>query len=367
MQEKINRIWDYSLYLQLLASFSNELDFDEFNSFSQEFYTFIKNSSNNEIEKKLVIYTEKLEQYSSKIKNKYPLKKDFTIIAKEWNDLFKKNKEVLSNGIEIGWLEQFFDLKHFYKYDYYPYHFKIGLVTHKNKGEIEERFLLEDSFKSLYKAEKYFNLLNNYAQKQKAIHKKQGMIKFDNETLSDLNIIKFEISFYSRLTIISFYSFLECFVNSIGFDIFYRRKDILTEDEKNILKGSKKGRFLNLKFKIEAYQKIIRSDKTAKIVLSDDYQISEPFKTIFNVYEDLRNSSVHYSPEKTKIWIKPDDWFLKAQEFSKLTVEASMLIWNICHETKKGPDYLGRFNYKKLYESASQNIERIDEIKKNWL
>jgi hypothetical protein len=367
MQEEINRVWDFAMYMQLMASFCNEIDFDEFNLFSQGFYEFIEKSSLSEINEKLPAYEEKLNSYHDVIKDKYLIKVDYRIIAREWNDLFKYDREILSNGIFIGWLEQFIDLKNYYKYDYYPYHFKIGLAIHKGKGDIEENFLLRDAFKCLSKAQKYLFLLKHFGEKQKNDFKEKGAIKFDNETLTDLNTIKSEISFYSILTVISFYSFLECYVNSIGFDIYYRRKNELNENEKDILRGSKKGRYLNLKYKIEAFQKIARSDKSAKIILSDNYQITEPFKTIFDIYEDLRNSAVHNSPEKTKIWIKPDDWFSKADEFSKLTIDAAKIIWKVCHETNKGADYLGRFEYKTLYDMALRDEKLLNELEKKWL
>lgn len=367
MEEEINRVWDFTIYLQLMASFCAEIDFDEFNSFSQSFYEFIKESSLNEINEKLPAYDEKLNSYHSLVKDKYLKKVDFRIIATEWNGLFKTDKEILSNGIFIGWLEEFIDLKNYYKYDYYPYHFKIGLAIHKGKGDIEEHFLLRDAFKCLSKAQKYLFLLKHFGEEQKNDFKEKGAIKFDNETLTDLNTIKSEISFYSRLTIISFYSFFECYINSIGFDIYYRRKNELTENEKDILRGSKNGRFLNLKYKIEAFQKIVRSDKKAKIILSDDYQIKEPFKKFFATYEELRNSAVHNSPEKTKIWIKPYEWVLKAEEFSRLTIDASKIIWQVCHETKKGADYLGRFEYQTLYDVALQDEKHLKELEKKWL
>jgi hypothetical protein len=365
MQEKINTIWDYTLYLQLMASFCNELDFDEFNSFSLKFYDLVKTSIDNEVEQYLPAYEKKLNQYANVVKRKYPITADFRVIAKEWNDLFKTDKEVLSNGIPIGWLEQFMDLKYYYRYDYYPYHFKVGLVIHKGRADIEEHFLLKDAFKCLTKAAGYLKFLNQFGKLQQESFKKDGKIQFDKSTLSDLNLIKSEVSFYSRLTIISFYSFLEAFVNSIGFDFYYRGKEKFSMQENEILRGSRKGRFISLKAKIENFQKIIRKDKTAVIVLSDAHQISEPFKTIFDIYEDLRNSAVHNSPDKTKIWIKPHDWHTNAENFSRLVIEASKLIWQVCHETTKGPDYLGRLDYDKLYAIAEQDECHINRLERN--
>ncbi|NOX34395.1 MAG: hypothetical protein GXP56_11790 [Deltaproteobacteria bacterium] len=65
---------------------------------------------------------------------------------------------------------------------------------------------------------------------------------FDKDSYDKLNLLKFNVSAYSRLAIISFYSFMECFVNTIGFDFYYRHKNNLDVKKSEILKGKKKGR-----------------------------------------------------------------------------------------------------------------------------
>lgn len=95
-------------------------------------------------------------------------------------------------------------------------------------------------------------------------------------------------------------------------------------------------------------------------------QSKEPFKSLFNNYEGLRNASVHYSPAKSRIWLKPHDWIDKASDFSKLVVDSANEIWKSCHETNKGPDYLGRLEYDRLYKMAESREININEIK-NWL
>ncbi len=259
------------------------------------------------------------------------------------------------------------DLVNYCRYDYTPYHFKVGLVVHKGRGEIEENFLLQDSFMCLVKAQKNLKNLEDFGSSEKKKFKSKDKIEFDKDTLDSLTDLKYEASFYSRLTIISFYSFLECFVNSIGFDYYYRNKTTLNDKEAEELQGSKNGRFLNLKYQIEKYQKIMRLDKATKIILSDDNQIKEPFKTLFLDYEELRNAAVHFSPIKSRIWLKPHDWVNKAQDFANLTVKAAIQIWQACHETDKGPDYLGRLEFESLYKMSVSREEKISVIKETWL
>lgn len=367
LQQNVNKVWDIAVFLQMIAAFDNELDFNEFSKILINFEQLIKESNKQEIKKKLPEIETILVKMFETIKLKYPLKRDYQEIAKDWNNKFKIDKETFSKGIMIGWLEEQIDLTNFYRYDYSPYQFKVGLVIHKGRGEIEDNFLLQDSFSSLIKAEKGLELLEKYAGKQKDFLKSKGQIEFNKETLDILNYIKYDVSFYSRLTILSFYSFLECFVNSIGYDHYLRYSSSLNPKEIEILQGKEKGRFLNLKQKIEKFQKIIRSDKAIKIVLTDEKQIKESFKTLFDYYEELRNSSVHYSPLKSRIWMKPHDWVHKSLEFSKLIVDFSIEIWKSCHETNKGPDYLGRLEYERLYEMAKLRENKINELKKNLI
>ena len=366
-EQQVNKVWDVAVFLQMMAAFCHDINFSEYKLLMLNLHDFIKNSGREKIIKELLGYEKLLTNIAEPIIQKYPLKRDYREIAKDWNEKHKLDKEIFSNGIMIGWLEEQIDLTNYYQYDYTPYHFKVGLVVHKGRGEIEENFLLQDSFACLVKAEKQIKILDKFGYSQKEKFRSEGKTEFNKETLDLLNTLKYEISFYSRMTIISFYSFLECFVNSLGFDYYYRHKNTLNDRDVEILKGSKNGRFLNLKYKIEKYQKILRTDKTVQIILSDENQIREPFKSLFHSYEELRNASVHFSPEKLRIWLKPHDWLDKAKEFSKLIIDASIQIWKSCHNTGKGPDYLGRLEFDRLHKMAEDREQKLHEVERSWL
>lgn len=364
-EQEINRVWDIAVYLQMMAAFCDEIDFDNYTKLMLALNDHIKSSEEDEIKSLLPFFENKLSDIANPIKQMYPLKRNYREIASDWNEQFRIDKEFFEKGVMVGWLEQQIDLSKHYRYDYYPYHFKLGMGIHKGRGEIEENFLLQDAFTCLVKAERYLKLLDNFGNIQKQKIKAESKNKFDKDTLDSLTTIKYEVSFYSRLTIISFYSFLECFVNSIGFDHYFRNRGILNQDDAEELQGTKNGRYLNLRYKIEKFQKIIREDRTAKIILSDNNQVIEPFKSLFANYEELRNSAVHFSPAKTRIWLKPHDWLKNAQEFARLVIEASMEIWKTCHETNKGPDYLGRLEFNRLYKIAQSRETIINKIKES--
>lgn len=360
-QKEIQNIWDKAVFLQMMASFCDDLNFDEYNLLMQDLYGLIKKIDGTIVDKEVLLYEWKLDEIIKIIEPKYPLKRSFAEIASDWNNNFVENREFLSYGISIGWLEKQISLANYHRYDYTPYHFKVGLVAHKGRGEIEENFILQDSFIALVRAKRLLKKLDDRGVVLKNEFIARGDTEFDKETLDLLNLIKYDVCFYSRMAIISFFSFLESFVNSIGFDFYYRHINVLNSEEAEILQGNKKGRYLNLKYKIESFQKIIRTDKKTIIVLSDENQIAEPFKSLFCYYEELRNSSVHFSPKKTRIWLKPHDWVEKAEQFSRLVIEGATLIWKNCHETDKGPDYLGRLEYDRLYIMAEQRNNLLHE------
>lgn len=367
LEQEINRVWDIAVYVQMMAAFCNDLDFNHYKNVMLRIHKTLKESNSEELKKRLPIIERELEAIARPLKLKYPLKRDYREIAKSWNEKCKLDTEIFNNGVSIGWLEEQLDLTNYYFYDYAPYQFKVGLVVNKGFGEVEENFILKDSFTSLIKAKKGIKILDKIAKIQEQKLSSQNLDKFDTKTVQSINFLKYEVSFYSRVSIISFFSFLESFVNSIGFDHYYRNKQALGNADAETLQGkNKKGGYLNLKYKIEKFQKIIRPDGVSQIILSDDNQIKEPFKSLFREYEELRNSSVHFSPIKTKIWLKPHDWMNKSEIFSNLVIEAALQIWKSCHQTTKGPDYLGRLEYIRLYELAVTREEEIRNIE-NWV
>ena len=93
------------------------------------------------------------------------------------------------------------------------------------------------------------------------------------------------------------------------------------------------------------------------IFVKDKNQIEEPFKTFFEIYKNIRDSSVHYSPLKEKIWYSPLDWLTKAKEFKNLVLESALLFWKACYPSSKGPEYLGNLDSQKHLEIAKKRLE----------
>lgn len=356
-EEKINEVFNLAIYLQLMGVLVPNSDIEKIKDVVFSTHEFLKVSSKEEIALKLPQMEMILHQMTENFIKRFPLKKTIDEIAFNWNKLFKEGNDPFTYGITFGWLEKQMDCSKLYNYNYVPYHFNIGLYYHSGFGSVEETFLLQDAFSTLIKTNYNYNILERY---KNVLNDKNKEI--DKVVYTKISDLKFEICSCSRLTIISFYSFIECFVNSIGFSYLERNIEVLEDIEVDILKGLKKNSYLSLKSKIEKYQKVIRKDKTIKIITSDKHQIKEPFLSFFNKYEEIRNASVHYSPSKEAIWMKPEDWVKNANEFAKLSIQVGLEFWKICYEELDSPDYLGRFEFDRLYKVSEDRLNSVNQI-----
>jgi hypothetical protein len=370
LQNEVNDLMDQVVYLQIMGSFVPGADFTEIKEIVTSTHDFIKNSTEEDIKINLPELRNVFSKMTSLFMTKFPLRRELRNITTEFNSFFKTGNEVYSFGLEFGWLDAQMDLSELELYTDTPYHYRIGLAAHKGNGSIEEDFLLKDAFNVLIKAEYYHKLHLDYGSKLKSIEENKSKKQFTQELYHQITDIKFEVAAHSRLAIISFYAFVEGFVNSVGHSYLTKNTATLEEWEKELLSGFKKGRFLQLKSKIEKFQTLIRLDKTAKIIVSDDGQIPIGFRHFFEYYEQLRNSAMHYSPIKERIWMRPQDWISKAFEFSKLAMTVSLEFWKACFPDSDGPEYLGKLDYDLHLDKANKRAEKIQQIetdRRTWL
>lgn len=298
-----------------------------------------------------------IEQMCDLLSNQYQRKKSYEEIYVAFNDL-KKTSDPYNFGIESGWINSFLYF-HPGNVNDYPYHFKFGIGHHKGKGDIEEHIILRDGFNMIAKVEQLSNIL---IESEKYFKNKKNEIE-PKTIYEHITTIKIEICLYSRLSIITFFSFIEAFVNSIGYSFLKMKEPELNSNEINILLGKNdKNGYLTLKTKMEKFQKLIRADRKAIINLTDQKQIRSPFKDFFLKYEEIRNSSVHYSPIEEKIWMAPQEWSEIALNFSKISVDVGLLFWKACFPNSNGPRYLGELNYELLKKNAVTNFNNLNQI-----
>ena len=360
IDQEANDLMDIAIYIQIIGSFDLSMDFSKIKEISISTYDFFKTSDNCEIEKRLPEIRRIFGLMSAPVIEKYPLKREMSEFTFAWNELFRTKKDVYSNGIEYGWLAKFIDLSKLGLYkQYIPYNFKLGLGAHKGHFSIEEAFLLADSFNILLRCEYINKLLRKYGDNAK----KSGYYdeeKYTYEVYTNISTLKLELSSCARMTIISFYAFVECFVNSIGYSYLMYNFDKLIPSDQEFLKGKINNRYLSLKDKIKLIPKVINKVNSVADKVFECFDVND--QKFYDIYEQLRNSSVHYSPFKENIWLKPDDWLTNAFDFSKIALLIAMRFWMNCYSFVEGPEYLGKLSYDLLYSEAESKFNLLQKI-----
>jgi hypothetical protein len=350
----------YLAYLQLMLSLDpgeGNITNPIVNSSLNEVIDFYKTTNAKGLQAKAPILIKKFEPLINRFKELAPLKAPLDIIAKDFNSLCAENRELYSFGIEYGWLDKRMDCSRMGFPKDIPWHTRLGIGHHAGKINIEERFLIHDAFFMLESAEESFANMNNYVEELK----KQGKANVSDD-INKLSLANSDVAAYSRLCLISFFSFVEAFVNSVGYDFSIRNSDSLSPEKLEMLNGRRKGRLISTEYKVEKFPSIIRADKKSPIIISDIAQIKEPFKTFFEETKLIRDSSVHYSPMKEAIWRKPLEWLENARLTSKLCIDVAREFWKACYPKQNQPHYLEELDYQQHLELARERLKTKNDM-----
>jgi len=345
-------------YLELMAAILPNFDYEQMMRTAKRTRLFLKTGTKLELAQRLPELKNLLEKHTKSMMKECPPKKSIEQIADKFS-LLKSQEDIISTGVTYAFLNELMDLKKLSWYADTPYHFRLSIGILKGGGGIEEEFLLKDAFILYEKAEANFALLEIL---RREFNYQMPSDKAINNKITD---VKYDVANYSRLSILTFYSFVECFVNSIGFDFLYRNEQSLSPNEILILKGLKKnGGYMNLKHRIEGLQMTIRLDKQLVLNVTDDQQRKEPFVSFFDQFEALRNASVHYSPIKDRIWRSPQDWIQKSRTFCDVALQVGLEIWKSCYPGSDGPLYMGKLDKAKQLQLAKLRLSAADDIYK---
>ncbi|MGV8135064.1 MAG: hypothetical protein AB2L20_07610 [Mangrovibacterium sp.] len=337
-------------YLELMAAIMPNFDYWRMIGSADKTRLFLKEGSKFDLSQRFPEIKKLLEKQTKSLMKDCPPKLPIAQIVDKFRTL-KNSEDIINTGVTFGFLNELMDLTKFNWYADTPYHYRIAVGPLKGGGGIEEEFLLKDAFALLGRAESNYELLE------------QASAQFRNRQHPDISIhryitdIKYDVANYSRQSVLTFFSFIECLVNSIGFDYLYRHEKSLSTDKVLILNGLKKnGGYMNLRNRIEALQTVIRSDGKIVLKLTDDQQRKEPFLSFFDRFEALRNASVHYSPIKHRIWLAPNDWINQARTFCDIALQVGIEIWKACYPESDGPLYMGKLDKAKQLALANGRL-----------
>lgn len=281
----------------------------------------------------------------------YPPKKSISEIAEAYNTYCREHPgHSTEYGVQYGWLNKLIDCTRLYR-EPIPAHSKVGTFFHAGKFIIEESIILRDAFFFLVKAE--IELENLISIEEKFKSNRQQPAK---EDLNRAYVLNSNVGTYCRTSLLTQYSFIEAYINGIGSDYLWNNTSQLSEKDKKVLTGTDGKNYISLEKKLEKYHLIIRGDGNKQFVTTSKEQLKEPFTTFLNECKEIRNSSVHYSPQKAQIIRKPHEWHEKANHYAKVSLEVARVFWHACYPGKKYPDYLDLLDYDILMDIAKQRV-----------
>lgn len=338
-------------YLEIMAAILPNFDYWKMVASADDTRIFLKAGSKFDLNQWVPEVKEFLERQAKSLIKDYPPKLPLAQIVDKFRVL-KNSEDIINTEVAFGFLNELMDVK---KLDWYadtPFHFRIAIGPLKGSGGIEEEFLLKDAFSLLRKAEANYELL---LQASVQLRNREQPDKSTHKYVTD---VKYDVANYSRQSVLTFFSFIECLVNSIGFDYLYRHEKNLVADQVLVLKGLKKnGSYMNLKIRIEALQTVIRNDGKIVLNITDNQQRKEPFRSFFDQFEALRNASVHYSPIKQRIWLGPKEWIDQARTFCDIALQVGLEIWKACYPDSEGPLYMGKLDKEKQLKLANDRLD----------
>lgn len=283
----------------------------------------------------------------------FPPKKGLEEIGAAYRKL-REDEDLASIGIPLSWLDEYIDASRVLA-GYTPFQARIGIGRHAGRFALEESFLLIDGFYLLVNAERtwlYLNTLGNEIND----NIKDGYPSDD--IYLKISSINHNVCLFARNSIINLYSFIECFVNSIGYDFYLRNKKNLSVTQQEILQG-KKGGYLSLEYKLEKFPLIISPQFKQSIFTIDIKQRQKPFIAFLDEYKELRDATMHYSPQKASILQKPGEWIKKAKTHSELVVDVARLFWRACYQQQAFPSYLKHLDYSSCYKEGEVRYESM--------
>jgi len=308
----------------------------------------------------LVTWFNDLSQAAHYFTSKYPPRKPLPEISEAINELLIKNSNELRDyGVQVSWLKDLMDIENYLSIDDFPNQTYVHIGDKRGQWKNDEYMLLKDAFNLLVKTQNSFELFEKTGEK----------LQENKKNDSRLHLLYFDTSCFGRTTVLSFYAFFECFLNSMGYNFYLENKDDLTPESMNRLRGKNKNGhgYPKLVNRIENFQRIMREDKNIIINVTDEGQRQEPFKSIFDKYKSLRDSLVHNSPFKVDIWMSSYQWLINAEEFGKLILEASSILWKALVNDNAGPKYLMDLDFDALLDEAKEaEIQKMNIVNDNF-
>ncbi len=335
-------------YLQLVYSFTGQIVSPECRRFLEETGRWAQHAGEGEIRSRGPALLEKFEKMLQEAFDRIPPRRPWREIAEDYWLLCKDKPFSWNKGLSHAWVAERFDTKALGIWQDLPLHGRVGIGHHAGTAAVEEEFLLRDAFSLLVRGRRGENTLHLLAEKAKQLTDHSAAMR-------QLKALNQSICRDSRLAVFSFYAFVECFVNSVGEDFACRNPGLPARDQE-LLRGSKKGRYLSTEKKIEKFAEIVRGDGSKPLILTDPKQKKEPFTTFVKHVKELRDAAAHFAKAKAAIWLSPGDWVGLANQACDTCMEVARQFWQACYPGRPMPDYLGWLEMERHVKIAEEQL-----------
>ena len=288
-----------------------------------------------------------------------PPRKNWREIADEYWTLCHSCTDMFSHGLSYGWLAARFDCSSLDIPRDFPYHGRIGVGHHAGCAAVEDVVLLSDAYFLLAKTEEAFARLMDTDRSAQGLPDSSDL----REWLGTLNS---NLCAFGRLTVSTFYSFVECFVNSVAEDFLAREPDA-SPDRHSVLSGrGGRGRRHSLEYKLEVYPGVIRGDNERRVVVSSSGRLVEPYTKFRSRLKELRDASVGLARHKCPIRRPPAEWVVDARRAAAICVQVARGYWESCFPKRDLPAYLWRLDEAVLKKQAQDRVS-AESAEYQWL
>jgi hypothetical protein len=322
-------------------------------AFHRETGEWIDRAPVSEVRSKGRAVIKKLDELIKLTSEKLPPKREWREIAAEHWERCQTGGFSFNTGVLCEWIVERFECASLHIPDDMPYHARIGVGHHAGHASVEEDFLLRDAFFMLAQCTA---ALVSLEALRPALRTKRELSKEKYKQVSTLNQ---NVATYARYSVFGFYSFVECFLNSVGEDFIRRNSSKLSAEQCEILRGTKNGRHISTERKIETFPSLIRKDGRRPIVMSDRKQIVEPFKSFASDVKEIRDSTTHFATHKAAIVIGPQEWEHRANVAAKTCMAVAREFWVACYPGRRLPLYLGELDEQTHKKIALERIASL--------
>ncbi len=261
-------------------------------------------------------------------------------IARDFRDAYRRGELDAKHGVSFGWVTERFDTRGLGLPSDLPDHATVGLGPHAGLYSLEEQTLLHDSYFLWERAHRGFRQLELLQRALKGL----GNSDVYYEAIRD---VVANVATYSRCSVSSFFSFLECFVNSVSYDFLHKNKALVTRNERAVLAGRAGRRWLSLDEKLLLVPPIVSGVGRAGA------GTPSPQRTVPTQLRAIRNSATHFAPGRSRISLPAQDWIRFVDEAEVAVTAVARDFWTSCFQGQPQPRFLGR-----LSNATHQRIAR---------